>query len=112
MFRLSTIKGELNPKIYLSVFDSLASFLKSDFSFFDIQITHMTRSIRAMTYPAEIFIYLCYYKTKSLENVHVWCRGEKHTHMITSIKYIHHLCNLHIKEIELLSQKRRKAIKN
>ena len=48
------IKGELNPKIkfvlfgktlkitvrYLSVFDSLASFLRY-FSFLDMQITHM-----------------------------------------------------------------------
>ena len=52
---LSVFKGELNPKIkfvvfertlkitvsYLSVFDSLASFLRY-FSFFDMQITHMT----------------------------------------------------------------------
>ena len=51
----SPLKGELNPKIkfvlfertlkitvsYLSVFDSLASFLRY-FSFFDMQITHMT----------------------------------------------------------------------
>ena len=49
------VKGELSPKIkfvlfertlkitvsYLSVFDSLASFLRY-FSFFDMQITHMT----------------------------------------------------------------------
>ena len=52
---MNGVKGELKPKIkfvlfertlkitvsYLSVFDSLASFLRY-FSFFDVQITHMT----------------------------------------------------------------------
>ena len=30
---------------------------------------------------SENVIYLCYYKTKSLQNVHVWCRIEEtHAH--------------------------------
>ena len=55
MFLWPSLKGELPPKIkfvlfertlkitvtYLSVFDSLASFLRY-FSFFDMQITYMT----------------------------------------------------------------------
>ena len=85
---------------------------------------HIWRSIRRMTYRR--MLYLCYYKMKSLQNVHVW--WEKHTYMITSkwfrfiivkiyhilryvIPLIRHMCNLRIKETEI-SQKRSKGIKN
>ena len=114
------IKGELNPKIkfvvfgktlkttvrYLSVFDSLASFLRY-FSFSDMQITHMTYATLVCKILFIFFnqssiilclilhlvavnlylnvMYLCYYKTKSLQNVHMCLVSwEKHTHMITS----------------------------
>ena len=77
---------------------------------------------------SENVIYLCYYKTKSLQNVHVWCRGGN-THMIilkwfrciiakiynilqyVIVRILRHMCNLHIKETEI-SQKRSKGIKN
>ena len=98
--------------------------------FWDISVSlicklHMWRSIRSND-VSENVIYLCYYKTKSLQNVHVWCGG-KHTHIIilkwfrfiiakicNIFRYVIaslHMCNLHIKETEI-SQKRSKGIKN
>ena len=57
----------LNRVSYLSVFDSLASFLRY-FSFFDMQITHMQWCNDVL----ENVIYLCYHKTKLRHYVIAW----------------------------------------
>ena len=50
-------KGELNPKIKFVLFErTLASFLRY-FSFFDMQITHMTLYGGGMTYRRMLYIY-------------------------------------------------------
>ena len=80
---------------------------------------------------SENVIYLCYYKTKSLQNVHVCVVAETHAHdyfevisfynskdtVYNILRYViphklRHMCtDLHIKETEI-SQKRSKGIKN
>ena len=76
---------------YLSVFDSLASSVLRYFSFFDMQITHMSRSIRAMTYWRMLIAIIkryMYYKTIYMFGV----VGETHAHdyfeVISFFKYI------------------------
>ena len=83
-------------------------------SYYFSEKTDKTLSI-FMEYVSGVSL-IFYYKTKSLQNVHVWCRG-RNTHMITSkwfrfiiakiyniLRYViarllRHICNLHIKRL-------------
>ena len=94
------LKGELYSKIKFVLFERTLKITeyKLSFSFwFPCFVFEIFQFLWYANYTYDVvmsnvndisenIIYLCYYKTKSLQNVHVWCRGRNKLLMLIKLK--------------------------